>query len=102
VKRLRVFISAAVYGQIEEIVNYIALDSVDNAVAWQERLLFALNALSEKHGHAIDEAASKRIGHRIRKTVFERTYLIHYLVGPAQVDVVNIRHGARLPREGEP
>jgi plasmid stabilization system protein ParE len=79
-----------------------ALDSIDNALAWEQRLLAALNALGDLHVNSIDQMASERVGKPVRKAVFERTYLIHYHVGRAQVDVVNIRHGARLPRGDEP
>lgn len=103
-KRLLVIISPTVYRQVDQIVCYIANDSIDRALAWEERLLAALNWLAEVHGHAIDEDASERLGQTIRKLVFERTYLIHYHVSEQSkvVVVLNVRHGARLPRAGEP
>jgi len=54
-------------------------------------------------GHAVDEDASGRAGEMIRKIVFEKTYLIHYRVidAAAAVEIVNFRHGARLPKRGE-
>lgn len=85
--------------QISEQVLYISRDSVDNALAWESRLLSAINELAETHGHAIDAAASERFGTTVRKMVFEKTYLIHYEVNEANrtIDVVQFRHGARRP-----
>jgi plasmid stabilization system protein ParE len=77
---------------------------VDNALAWEERVRAALDALGDAHGHAIDQDASRRVGQQLRKKVFERTYLIHYRINPKPpaVEVVGFRHGARLPSRGEP
>ena len=100
--RLPIIIPPAVREQIRETVLYIARDSADNALAWEGRLRAELGMLADIHGHAVDESASERLGRTLRKVVFERTYLIHYHVSDAGVYVVNLRHGARLPRAGEP
>jgi plasmid stabilization system protein ParE len=85
-------------------VLHIAADSVDNALAWESRLDTAIFNLSDTHGHAVDEGASKRLGVEVRKFVFERTYLVHYTLDkPACiVRVIGFRHGARLPNPHEP
>jgi plasmid stabilization system protein ParE len=103
-KRLAVVIAPVVGEQITAQVLRIAEDSIDNALAWEGRLRTAILAIGDAPGHAIDEAASDRLGVVIRKVVFEGTYLIHYVVDqPAGVvRIVNFRHGARLPRVGEP
>jgi plasmid stabilization system protein ParE len=103
VKRLKLKITQLALDQIREQIFYIAQDSVDNALAWEDRLLAALKGLSEFHGHAIDEDARERLGGTTQKMVFERTYLVHYEVNEnaGVVTVVNIRHGARLPRKDE-
>ncbi len=56
------------------------------------------------HNYAIDEDASARLSQPIRKIVFEKTYLIHFMVDDAAaiIRIVNFRHGARLPRPDEP
>jgi plasmid stabilization system protein ParE len=104
VKRLTVLIPPIVQEQIRAQVFYIAQDSIDNALAWEDRLRAAIDAIGKAPGHAIDEDASGRLGYVIQKYVFERTYLIHYVVDGAAgtVRLVNFRHGARLLREGEP
>ena len=102
--RLPVIVPAEVKEQIRAQVRYIARDSVDNALAWEDRVRAALDALADTHGHAVDADASERTGRELRKVAFERTYLIHYRVNaqPPSVEVVGFRHGARLPRQGEP
>ena len=80
-KRYRVIIPLVVQEKIREQVLYIAQDSINNALAWEDRLRKAMQAIGELPGaHAIDEAASQRLGQSIHKLVFERTYLIHYIV----------------------
>lgn len=103
-KRWRVLIAPAVGKLIDEQLLFIAADSIDNALEWEQRLRSAILKLSENPGYALDEEASDRLGFPVHKLVCERTYLIHYaLDAPGQiVRVVGFRHGARLPRTGEP
>lgn len=100
---LPVFVPPDVRAQVRAIVLHIASDSGPNALAWESRLTATLDRLGEFHGHALDEKASRGLGEPIRKTVFEGTYLVHYQVDTGRaVVVVNVRHGARQPRAGEP
>lgn len=103
-KHLNVLIPPMVQEQIRSQVFYIARDSIDNALAWEDRLLAAISALGSTPGYTIDEEASRRLGEIIHKYVFEKTYLIHYRIEDERgtLDIVNFRHGARLPRMGEP
>jgi plasmid stabilization system protein ParE len=104
VKRFQVIIPPFVQEQIRAQVLYIANDSIDNALEWEDRLRAAINGIGSMRGHAIDEAASGRLSVKIRKLVFEGTYLIHYRVNELTetIEIVNFRHGARVPRRGEP
>ncbi len=83
---------------------HIAADSVDNALAWEGRLRDAIYGLGHMPGYAKDEDASDRLGIEVARLVFERNYLIHFTADRAAgvVHVINFRHGARLPRRGEP
>ena len=103
-KRLDVNVSEHVKQQIREQVLYIANDSIRYAFAWEDRLLAAIDGIGDLPGHAVDEDASRRLGRTMRKFVFEGTYLIHYRVNDSAgvVEIDNFRHGARLPRRGEP
>lgn len=60
--RLPVIVPAEVKEQIRAQVLYIAEDSLDNAVAWEDRVRATLSALGDAHGHAVDEDASRRVG----------------------------------------
>ncbi len=103
-KRLTIIIAPNVQEQITDQVLHIAQDSIDNALAWEDRLRVAIEGIGEMPGYAIDEDASDRLGYQVRKNIFEDTYLIHYCVDEAEgkVRIVNFRHGARLTRTGEP
>ncbi|MDB5295235.1 MAG: hypothetical protein JWO31_1218 [Phycisphaerales bacterium] len=103
-RRLTVVIPPVVQEQITAQALHIAQDSIDHALAWENRLRVAIDGLGDLPGYAVDEDASDRLGYPVRKAVFERTYLIHFVVDDAAgaVRVVNFRHGARLPRRGEP
>ena len=101
----RVIISPDVEEQIRAQVLYIARDSIDNALPREDRLRAGILHLgSLPTGFAIDEAASARLGQEVRKLVFDKTYLIFYRVNAKghTIDLLNFRHGARLPRPGEP
>jgi plasmid stabilization system protein ParE len=103
-KRMKVSIPPEVQKQILEQVLYIATDSIKNALAWEDRVRATINSIGELPPHAVDEDASRRVGETIRKVVFEKTYLIHYRINDATdtVEIVNFRHGARLPGRREP
>ena len=90
--------------QIGRQVLHIAEDSVDRALAWELRVRAAIASLADAHGYATDEDATDRLGERVHKLTFEGMYLIHFTADDATgvLTVVNFRHGARLPRRGEP
>jgi hypothetical protein len=49
-----------VQNQILEQVLYIARHSVENALAWEDRLRAAVKGIGGLSGHAVDEEASRR------------------------------------------
>lgn len=55
-KRLTVIIAPAVEDQITAHVFRIAADSVDNALAWEDRIRTAIDNIGDAPGLAIDEA----------------------------------------------
>jgi len=103
VTRRPVHVSPFVEDEILRQVLYIAEDSLDNALVWEDRLRAAMKGLGDFQGHAIDDDASMELGYPVHKLVFEGTYLIHYRVDDAagEVRILRFRHGARLPRIGE-
>lgn len=100
-----VIISQLAKDQICNHVDFIAVDSMTHAIAWESRLMKSIREIGTMAGsHAMDEDASERIGSRVHKVVFEGTYLIHYVFDreAKAVYIINFRHGARLPRKNEP
>ncbi len=103
-KKYRVTIAPLVVEQIRALVLQIALDSIDNALAWENRLSQAIGNIGTAPGFAIADDSSARLGFEVRKYVFEKTYLVYFIVDriAGTVHIVNFRHGARLPRQNEP
>ena len=100
----RVVVSERAKSQVWQQVLYIAEDSVDRALAWEERVIIAMQAIGKtRGGHAVDDEASNRFGEEVHKVPFERTYLIFYTVDRAKrrITVASFRHGARRKNEEE-
>jgi len=100
VKRYQVRIAPTALAHIEGQTRYIARDSAANAMQWNSRLLAAINQIGENPSHAVDESASKATKQEVRRTNFERTYLIYYVVNDDTqiVEILDVRHGARRSR----
>ena len=80
-------------------VHYIAVDqqSPRNAIRWLRRVRAAvasLEVMPTRHG--VDDVQTAALGLPVHRLVFERTYLIFYVVDEAaqHVRVVIFRHGA--------
>jgi hypothetical protein len=104
-KKYRVRIAPIVQEQIRDQILYIADESFGNALDWGRRLDHAIEVLGTlPRRHMVDEPASKKLGVTVRKMVFERTYLIHYVIeeAGAVVRIINFRHGKRMSRRNEP
>jgi plasmid stabilization system protein ParE len=52
-----------VLDDIREQVRFIAQDSIDNALAWEDRVMAALAGLADFHGHALDAETGGRLGY---------------------------------------
>jgi plasmid stabilization system protein ParE len=105
VKKYLVRIPPVVQDQIRSQVLYIARNSIKNALVWEDRLRAAINNVATlPTRNAVDSAASHRVGQPVRKMVFEKTDLVFYRIREAnrEVDILNFRHGARLPQSDEP
>lgn len=103
-KQLSVRLAEGVKEQIDAQMLHIARDSIDRALAWDDRLQVAIAKLAETHGYAVDEDATRRSGHLVRRYVFERNYLIYFVVDEPNrsIRVINFRHVARRRQPGEP
>ncbi len=99
-KRYRISISPDVEESINSQFAYIALDSIDRALAWKRRLHMAIKDIANMPGKcAVDEAISDRLGQEIRKMTFERTYLVYYRINEPMrtIEIHHFRHGAQYP-----
>jgi len=105
VKKYRVIVPPIVQNQIRTQASFIAQDSIANALAWEKRLRTAIEDLAMlPTRNAVDKLASRRIGQDVRKMVFDRIYLVFYRIRESNraIDILNFRHGARLPQADEP
>jgi plasmid stabilization system protein ParE len=104
-KKYRLILPIDVQDEIRGMVRYIGRDSPERAAQWKNRLLACIRSLTSLPlEFAVDRPSSDRMGYDVRKVAFERTYLVFYSVDQSTrtVNVLCVRHGARLPREGEP
>lgn len=86
--------------EVQAQVHYIAIDkrSPVNAARWLRRLRLAVEKLElmpDRNG--VDAEQSAVLGFEVRRMVFERTYLVFYVVDEAErrVTVTIFRHGGR-------
>ena len=104
-KRYVVYVPEWVALEIQGQVLHIALDSVDRALAWESRLVSAINGIGEHPGYAEDEKMSRHFGRTVRRMVFESRYLVFFSVKESAgvIEVLHFRHGARqsLGESGE-
>jgi plasmid stabilization system protein ParE len=85
---------------IDEIVAHIAQNAALAAANWQDRILTKIESLQNfplRHGLAPEAEAA---GAEIRQT-FLGVYRILYRVKASTVEVLGVRHGARLPLRPE-
>jgi len=70
VKRHQLTLAPMVIDHIRAQVFHIAEDSIDPALAWEDRLLTAIKNLADFSGYAVDEEASARLGYPLYRLVF--------------------------------
>jgi plasmid stabilization system protein ParE len=97
-KRYRVIVPRNVEDQIVTRVLQIAEDSLENAIKWESRLRTAIQRIGdEPHGFPVDRIQSRQCNQTVRKYVFERTYLLFFIVDEFEITVVlaEFCHGSR-------
>src|ERR1700757_863952 len=79
--------------RLQEIHDYIAQDQPVNAARWMERVLDRGEQIGNqpRSGRIVPEYQRETI-----REVFEGDYRIIYRIRSQQVDVLSVRHGARL------
>lgn len=79
--------------RLQEIQDYIARDQPDNALRWVARVLDRGERIGDqpRSGRVVPEYQREAI-----REVFAGDYRIVYRLRSQQVDVLTVRHGARL------
>lgn len=92
----RVILSGRAVADLEQVFDYIFLDSPSNAVAVIERLLAAIDDLDSMPMRYKAVARSRRLGSMIRAFAVD-SFVISYRVDeqPPAVWIVSVRHGSR-------
>ena len=81
---------------VEEAYLYICQDSVERAERWRAGIEVAFQSLStypNRHAVVFD---MNQAGREVRQMLFG-VYRIYYTVADETVNVLTVRHGARLP-----
>jgi plasmid stabilization system protein ParE len=91
-----VVLSSEAKANIVAISDYIAQDSTENALRWEDRLRERLRSLG--HSPTAHEVAyrAEAVGREIRHTFFG-VYRVLYTISGTRVVVLTVRHGARQP-----
>jgi toxin ParE1/3/4 len=79
--------------RLEDIVDYIALDSPETARRWAERILEAVGTLKDapKMGRKVPEIERNDI-----RELILGNYRIIYRVGVSMISILTVRHGKQL------
>ena len=88
------------WAAVQAQVRYIADEqhAPENAARWFNRLLATVDSLEfMPERYQVDPAQTAARGTEVRRLVFERTYLLFYVIDHArlQVTIVLFTHGAR-------
>ena len=90
---MRVVWTARARRHLQEIYDYIAADQPENATRWAARVLARGEQIGEqpRTGRVVPEYKRDTI-----REIFEGDYRIIYRIRSQRVDVLSVRHGARL------
>ena len=95
----RILIQSGVERQIRAQMQFIAQDSIDRALQWEDELRQRMSTLSDMpRAYAVSPHESFLAGHEVRKLTFGN-YLVYYAIDEAEhnINVEGFRHGAQQP-----
>jgi plasmid stabilization system protein ParE len=98
--KYRVAVTPAAEANLDEILGYIALDNPPAARKFLTGLRAKLKTLSAMPKRCALAPENGLDGMDIRQLIF-RNYRILFTIGAGRVTVLQVRHGARLPMEGD-
>lgn len=82
--------------EMRDSASYIAQASIENALKWLADLQHAIRGLSRMPGRCPKAPEADYFARDIRQLVHQR-YRILFVVHASRVQVIHVRHGARLP-----
>lgn len=96
----RLVITDRALDDLRSIRDFIARDSVDRAAEFLERLLQSLDALEQFPRGFPLAIENDLVPYELRQWVFGQYRVLYRVVGK-KVEILHVRHGARLPATGE-
>jgi plasmid stabilization system protein ParE len=96
----RVVITDRALDDLRAIRDFIARDSVDRAAEFLEKLLRGLDALEQFPQGFPLAIENELVPYELRQWPFGQ-YRVLYRVTGQRVEILHVRHGARLPATGE-
>ena len=96
----RIVISDRALGDLQDIRDYIARHSPTNAAKFLERLLTELNVIEATPEAFALAPEDNLVPYALRQFVV-KPYRIPYRVEGKRVQILHVRHGARLPVQPE-
>jgi addiction module RelE/StbE family toxin len=96
----RVVITDRALSDLREIRDYIARRSPQNASRFLERLLEKLDVLESSPESFAKATEDELVPYTLRQFVI-RPYRVLYRVNGSRVEILHVRHGARLPATRE-
>ena len=92
----RVVISQRALDDLEEIRDYIAKHSPRNAAKFLEKLLAEFDVIADSPESYATAPENDLVPYTLRQFVV-KPYRILYRVDAGRVEILHVRHGARLP-----
>ena len=96
----RVVITDQALSDLREIRDYIAADSPANAVKFLERLFESFDVIEASPESFAAAPEDGLVPYRLRQFVV-KPYRVLYRAAKGRVEVLHLRHGARLPARPE-
>jgi plasmid stabilization system protein ParE len=100
VARYRIDVTEPANGEIEEIEDWIAAESPVAAERWAAGLFEVLRSLDTMPARCPLAPEDQDHSEEIRQLIYGR-YRVLFTIRPDRVEILHVRHGARLPLQPE-
>jgi plasmid stabilization system protein ParE len=96
----RLLITDRALDDLRAIRDYIARDSADRAAEFLEKLLDSLDPIQQFPGGFPLAPENGFVAYELRQLVYGQYRVLYRVVG-SMVEILHVRHAARLPATGE-